>query len=146
MNHRTQNDQTRRDRSGMSTVEFTLLLPFFALLAAGLFMTGHLFYRSVCQSDAAFTAARQCAVRGGAGSAERLVRKEYRACSMPGEPQVSARYAMGRPGICVVEIHDQVPAVLPDSRGRVTYSTRPGAVTRATAAGASFYIGGDNDR
>lgn len=145
MNNHEKNDQIRRDRSGMFTVEFALLLPFFALVAAAILMLGHLFYRSVGQSYAAFSAARRCAVQGSAGAAGHLVRRDYRACSMPGEPGVSAQFSAGRPGFCTVEIRDRVPAIFPDSGGRLSVQFRSGAIVKATAAGCSSYAGGDND-
>lgn len=145
MNHHNQNDSIRRDRSGMSTVEFALLLPFFALLAAGVLSLEHFFCRSVCQSYAGFSAARRCAVKGGTGPAERFVRRDYRASSMPGEPVVRARFAAGRPGVCTVEIQDHGPALTPTAAGRLSVRNRTGAVTVATAAGTSQSSGGDND-
>ena len=145
MYHYNQNDSIRRDRSGMSTVEFALLLPFFALLAAGLFTLEYVFYRSVCQSQAGFSAARRCAVKGGAGLAEWFVRRDYEASSMSGTPQVRARFSSGRPGVCQVEITDSVPAYLPDSSGRLSFQNRVGARTESMAAGVSERMGGDND-
>jgi hypothetical protein len=145
MYHHNQNDSKRRDRSGMSTVEFALLLPFFALLSTGIFTLAYLNYRSVCQSHAGFSAARRCAVKGGVGPAERFVRRDYRGSSILGEPQVRAQFIPGRPGVCRVEIQDCGPALLPDARGRLSVQNRAGAVTVAMAAGASDFAGGDND-
>ncbi len=146
MNHHVQTTkQKRRGRCGMSTVEFALLLPFFALLAAGILMLGHLFYRSVCQSHMAFSAARRSAVKGSPNAAARWVRDEYRAFSMPGRPQVGAHYMAGRPGICTVTIRDSMPALLPGRSGALSVRTRSGATVTITAAGKSLHAGGDND-
>jgi hypothetical protein len=146
MYNQTQNDSIRRDRSGMSTVEFALLLPFFALFAAGLFSLDHLFYRSVCQSHAGFAAARRCAVKGGTGPAERLVSRDYRASSIPGKPQVRSRFTAGRPGVCTLEILDRGPFLIPGVSGRLLVQRHVGALTIARAVGVSDLAGGDNDR
>ncbi len=145
MYHHNQNDSIRRDRSGMSTVEFALLLPFFALLSTGIFTLAYLNYRSVCQSHAGFSAARRCAVKGGVGPAERFVRRDYGASSIPGEPQVRAQFIPGRPGICRLVIQDRGPALLPDAWGRICVQNRAGAKTVAIVAGTSESSGGDND-
>ena len=145
MNHHDQTNHTRGDRSGMSTVEFALLLPFFALLSAGVLMLGHLFYRSVCQAHMAFSAARRTAVAGSSGSAPRWVLAEYRAFSMPGQPQIGAQFRAGRPGLGTVTIRDSMPSFLPGRSGRLSVRTRAGATVSVTAAGTSQYEGGDND-
>jgi Flp pilus assembly protein TadG len=146
MKHRIQkNEQSSRDRSGMSTVEFALLLPFFALAAATVFSIGHLFYRSVCQSHAAFSAARRCAVNGGSGLAAAYVIRDYRACFMPEIPAISAGFTAGQPGICRVRIADRMISLIPSRKNRLSLIIRSGATTTATAAGTSEKMGGDND-
>lgn len=145
MKQKNQNDSPSRDRSGMSTVEFALLLPFFALLAAGVFSLGHLVYRSICQSHIAFSTARRCAVRGSAGFAERWVKEDYRACSIPEEPQVSAQYMPGMPGVCRITLLDRAPLLSSTRRGRLDIQYRRGASAHVVAAGTSLPMGGDND-
>jgi Flp pilus assembly protein TadG len=146
MKHRIQkNEQSSRDRSGLSTVEFALLLPFFALAAAVVFSAAHLFYRSVCESHAAFSAARRCAVSGESGRALRYVISDYRACSMPETPAVTAAVIPGKPGVCRVRIADRVPFLEPSRKGRLSVRIRSGATVIATAAGTSEKMGGDND-
>jgi len=145
MNRHDQTNHIRRDRSGMSTVEFALLLPFFALLSAAVLMLGHLFYRSVCQSHMAFSAARRSAVAGSSASVAKWVRADYRAYSMPGQPRVGAQFTAGRPGLGTVTIGDSMPAVLPGPSGRVSIRTRSGATVSVTAAGTALFTGGDND-
>jgi len=146
MKHRIhKNEQSSRDRSGLSTVEFALLLPFFALAAATVFSIGHLFYRSVCQSHAAFSAARRCAVNGGSGLAAAYVIRDYRACFMPEIPTVSASFIAGQPGACRVRIADRMIALTPGQKNRLLVTIRNGATITATAAGTSVKMGGDND-
>ncbi len=148
MNHHNQHDQTnvRRDRSGMSTVEFTLLLPFLAVMAASLFSLEFLVYRSIGQSYAAFSAARRCAVSGLPGIAPALVRADYRACSMPGFPAVSAQVMEGNPNRCKVAVRDHFSALVPGRSGRLRTQILPGATITVVAAGTAAGMGGDNDR
>ncbi len=148
MNHQFPNKKQliRRGRSGMSAVEFTLLLPFLALMAASLFSLEFLFYRSIGQSQAAFSAARQGAVRGRSSGAAGRVRSDYRAFSMPGTPAVSAQFIPGHPGRCEVTVRDRFSALTADRNGRLFVQDKPGAVVVVTAAGTSPGMGGDNDR
>jgi Flp pilus assembly protein TadG len=145
MEKKNHNDSKCRDRSGMSTVEFALLLPFFALLAAGLFSLEHLVYRSIGQSHAAFSAARRCAVSGSSAGAQSHVRRDYSAFSMPGTPHVESHYFPGAPGVCTVTVRDRAPALRPGRWGRLVKDTRQGAVIQVKAAGTSLRLGGDND-
>ena len=78
-NVRNNPKHARGDRSGMSVVEFALLLPFLAVLAASLFSLVHLSHRAMGQSYAAFAAARRCAVSGRDPAAAGLVRADYAA-------------------------------------------------------------------
>lgn len=147
MNTHSQNDQQqkRRDRSGMSTVEFTLLLPFLAVMAASLLSVGYLFYRSVGQSYSAFSAARRCAISGKAAAAEKQVRVDYRAFTMPGTPAVSADFVPGYPGRCRVTVRDRFVSLIPGAAGRLYHQNRAGANVTVTAAGMTPAMGGDND-
>jgi Flp pilus assembly protein TadG len=141
------NDQLnkRRDRSGMSIVEFTLLLPFLAVMAASLFSLGYLAYRSIGQSYSAFSAARRCAISGKAVAAGKQVRIDYHAFTMPGTPSVSAVFTPGYPGRCQVTVRDRFTSLAPDEKGRLHMQERPGAVVTVTAAGMVPILGGDND-
>jgi hypothetical protein len=130
----------------MSTVEFTLLLPFLAVMAASLFSLEFLVYRSIGQSYAAFSAARRCAVSGLPGIAPALVRADYRACSMPGFPAVSAQVMEGNPNRCKVAVRDHFSALVPGRSGRLRTQILPGATITVVAAGTAAGMGGDNDR
>ena len=144
--HNPNHKKTARwDRFGMSTVEFAFLLPFFALLSAGLLLLAHLHYRTVCQSHAAFTASRRAVVARGAG-AEGWVRRTYRACSMPGEPSVGVSVSGGEPSFCSVGIRDRFQAPLPGMDGHLSVRWKEGARTHVITAGNGPFLGGDNDR
>jgi hypothetical protein len=114
-------------------------------MAATLFSLAFLFYRSVGQSHAAFSAARHCAVNGKAGAAVIYVNADYRAYSIPGSPAVSAQFIPGAPSRCRVEVRDSFLALLPGSNGGLRTRPRPGAKVVITAAGTAPCMGGDND-
>lgn len=138
------NQTARWDRFGMSTVEFAVLLPFFVLLSAGLLLLGHLHYRTVCQSHAAFTASRRAVVAGGSG-AEGWVRRTYRLCGMPGDPSVSVHLSGGEPWFCGVGVRDRFRTPLPQGDGHLVLRWKEGARTRVITAGNGPFLGGDNE-
>lgn len=146
MTHGLSKTKTMRgDRSGLSAVEFALLLPFFALTAAGVLTLAHLVHRAAAQSYLAFSAARRAAATGSAGSAAGWVRREYADFSMSGTPRVTASFSPGIPGMASVTIQDRLTAVEPGPDGRRLDRIRSGAVVSLSAAGAASFTGGDND-
>jgi hypothetical protein len=144
LNQQPKPNQARWDRFGMSTVEFACLLPFFALLSAGLLVLAHLHYRTVCQSYAAFMASRRAVVAHGAG-AEGWVRRTYRDCAMPGDPSVGVGLSGREPFFCSVGIRDRFRAPWPEPDGRVDLRWKEGARSRVITAGNGPFLGGDND-
>lgn len=97
------NLRRRRDREGYLLVEFVGLLPLMALCALLMLVFQEMMLRQICNSHAAFTAARRWAV-GGVDSS--YIARHYAGASMRGHGEVSQHTAESRPKVMTVSIRD----------------------------------------
>ncbi len=143
--------QRNRDiakRKGAATVEFAALLPVFVVFALLVIEVQEMMFRSMCNSHAAFSAARRWLV---AGVDQGYVQAHYRAAGMRGNFSIRAETSGASPQRMTVEIRDIYNIFSPTDRSRgATPGLKKGAFSelsiRESAAGAGPRVfDSDND-